>query len=67
VHEVSYRRSSFSQLECVEVALLPDGTVHVRDSKNVDQPPHRFSSAEWAAFVAGVKNGEFDLGLDPGR
>lgn len=58
---VLYRKSSFSQLECVEVAQLPDGTVSVRDSKDVSKPAHEFSPAEWAAFVAGVKVGEFDF------
>lgn len=43
---------------CVEVATK-DGTVAVRDAKN---PEHIlvFSKAEWNAFVAGVKSGEFD-------
>ncbi|MGQ0574811.1 MAG: DUF397 domain-containing protein [Pseudonocardia sp.] len=62
---VLYRKSSFSQLQCVEVAQLPDGTVAVRDSKDVDKPAHEFTAAEWAAFVAGVKEGEFDFGPDP--
>jgi hypothetical protein len=61
---VQYRKSSFSQAQCVEVAALPDGTVSVRDSKNVAKPAHEFSRAEWAAFIAGVKAGEFDFGLD---
>ncbi|MFC5994597.1 DUF397 domain-containing protein [Pseudonocardia hispaniensis] len=53
--------SSFCNFgECVEVGRDPDGTMLVRDSKNRDQEPLRFSRAEWGAFVAGVKNGEFD-------
>lgn len=43
---------------CVEVAAK-DGIVSVRDAKNPAQILE-FSKAEWAAFVAGVKDGEFD-------
>lgn len=38
-----------------------DAVVYVRDSKDPDGPVLRFSSAEWAAFVAGARAGEFDL------
>ena len=43
---------------CVEVAAK-DGIVAVRDTKN---PGHLlyFSTAEWEAFIGGVKSGEFD-------
>ena len=34
------------------------------DTKDMDLGPLRFTRAEWAAFVAGVKIGEFDV--DPG-
>lgn len=44
---------------CVEVAWDPDG-VSVRDAKHPDGPVLRFTWAEWHAFVAGVKDGEFD-------
>jgi uncharacterized protein DUF397 len=46
---------------CVQVAHLPDGLVALRDSKDVSRPAHIFDTAEWAAFLTGVKNGEFDL------
>ncbi|GEL19164.1 DUF397 domain-containing protein [Pseudonocardia asaccharolytica] len=53
--------SSFCNFgECVEIGRGPDGTMLVRDSKNREQEPLTFSRAEWVAFVAGVKNGEFD-------
>jgi hypothetical protein len=45
---------------CVQVAHLPGGMVAVRDSKDTTKPPHFFDSEEWAAFVSGVKAGEFD-------
>lgn len=44
---------------CVGVAIERDA-VRVRDTK-IDGPALRFTPAEWAAFVAGVKAGEFDL------
>jgi hypothetical protein len=46
---------------CVQVAHLPGGMVAVRDSKDTARPAHVFDSEEWAAFITGVKAGEFDL------
>jgi Domain of unknown function (DUF397) len=46
---------------CVEAAALPDGAVALRDSKDRNKPPHIFTAEEWAAFVAGVKEGDFDF------
>ncbi len=46
---------------CIEVARH-DGMVLVRDSKQHGHGPvHRYTAAEWRAFVAGVRNGEFGL------
>ena len=57
-----FRRSSFcSSGGCVEVALLADGRVAVRDGKNPERDPQFYSAAEWQDFIAGVKNGEFDI------
>jgi len=57
-----WRKSSASgQSACVEVALADDGrTVLLRDSKDADGPRLRLTPVEWAAFLAGVKGGEFD-------
>jgi hypothetical protein len=44
---------------CVEVAVLADA-VGVRDSKHPDGPVLIFTNREWAAFVAGVREGEFE-------
>jgi hypothetical protein len=53
------RTSSFcSDGDCVGVAIEATG-VRVVDTKSADAL--RFTPAEWAAFVAGVKAGEFDL------
>jgi hypothetical protein len=60
---IQYRTSSYCSVGgCVEVGQAADGTVVVRDAKD----PHRskslvFDRTEWAAFVAGVKAGEFDV------
>ncbi|HTS99670.1 MAG TPA: DUF397 domain-containing protein [Streptosporangiaceae bacterium] len=45
---------------CVEVARFADGSVAIRDSKDTGKAAHVFDRKEWAAFVTGVKNGEFD-------
>jgi Domain of unknown function (DUF397) len=57
---IEFKTSSFcSGGECVEVGMLPQGGVAMRDTK--DRTRHlEFSSEEWAAFVAEVKNGSFD-------
>lgn len=62
--EVGWKKSSFSGAsgDCVEVVEdLDDDLIYVRDSKNPDGPKLAFTRAEWAAFIAGVKTGEFDL------
>lgn len=51
---------SFSNSNCVEVAGLPDGGIAMRDSKHPDGPVLKFTPGEWAAFLGGVRNGEFD-------
>jgi len=60
--DLHWFKSSFSAAgNCVEVAHLPGGGVAVRDSKDRAQAAHVFTRPEWEAFVAGAKNGEFDL------
>jgi hypothetical protein len=53
-------RSSPSCDNCVEVAFV-DGAIAVRDSKNPQKGILIFTPDEWDAFVAGTKDGEFDL------
>lgn len=55
-------KSSYSDgaSNCVETAFAADGTVGVRHSKNPTGPVIEFSTAEWDAFITGVKDGEFD-------
>jgi hypothetical protein len=58
---LTWRRASFcTSSGCVEVASTGD-TIAVRDSKDPDSPILTYDRAEWHAFVAGVKNGEFDV------
>jgi Domain of unknown function (DUF397) len=59
---IEFRVSSFcSYGSCVEVGRSDDGTVLVRDTKDGAQQALAFTGEEWAAFVAGVKAGEFDF------
>lgn len=57
-HKSSY--SGGTGGNCVEVAQLADGGRTVRDSKEPDGPVLCFTSAEWNAFLAGARDGEFD-------
>ncbi len=45
---------------CVEVAELSGGAIAVRNSRHPSGPALIYTSAEVAAFLTGVKNGEFD-------
>jgi hypothetical protein len=59
--EAVWRKSSASGGNgCVEVAVGFE-VVGVRDTKDRLGPVLRFTPEEWAAFVAGVRDGEFDL------
>ncbi|MEU8178850.1 DUF397 domain-containing protein [Microbispora hainanensis] len=51
---------SANNCACVEVALLTDGNIAVRDSKNQDGPALVFTAVEWDAFISGVRDGVFD-------
>jgi hypothetical protein len=59
----SWRKSDFSQMNgsCVEIGrLLPD-RVGIRDTKDSGTGPTLiFTEAEWDAFIAGAKEGQFD-------
>lgn len=65
---LTWRKSSYSggNGDCVEVANLGENDVMfegvraVRDSKNPNGPVLLFTVAEWRAFLAGAKDGEFD-------
>ena len=62
---VEWRKSTFSGGNgdgegCVEVALLTDGAIALRDSKDPSLPPQVFTPYEWECFIAGMHAGEFD-------
>ena len=59
-----WRTSSYSGSNggnCVEVATNLPGLVAVRDSKDRDGPVLVFTPDEWAAFLHGARDGEFEL------
>jgi hypothetical protein len=59
--ELPWRTSSFcNNSSCVEVAVTPE-FVAVRDSKNPGHQALVYTNDEWRQFIAGAKNGEFDL------
>ena len=58
-----WRRSTLctgADSTCVEVAIEADG-VTVRNSTDPEGPTVHFTAAEWRAFLAGARAGEFDL------
>ncbi|MGW3460679.1 DUF397 domain-containing protein [Streptomyces olivaceoviridis] len=58
--DLAWFKSSYSSGpegdSCVEIATEP-GTVHVRDSKNIEGPQLAFAPAAWAGFVTYASGG----------
>ena len=63
----NHNRDHATALRLIEVAAEAgskensDHVITVRDAKHPDGPKLIFTPDEWHAFVAGVKDGEFDL------
>jgi hypothetical protein len=63
IERAAWQKSSLSDYNgsCFEVARLRGDRLGVRDTKdNGSGPVLVFNESEWAAFVGGVKAGEFD-------
>ena len=45
---------------CVETTSIKEGEILVRNSRDPEGPILAFTKAEWVAFIAGAKAGEFD-------
>ena len=64
--DVEWRKSSRSNPEkiddtmCVQVALLPDGSIGMRNSRDPDGPALVYTREEMSAFIHGARAGEFD-------
>jgi hypothetical protein len=56
--------ASGGQGDCVEVAVGAQ-SVYVRHSRHAEDRPLAFRYEEWAAFLTGVRNGEFELPASP--
>jgi predicted secreted hydrolase len=60
LNNIIWRKSSYSGSnggDCVEVAVLPERNLAVRDSKDPDGPRPTFTAAEWWTFTAALKTG----------
>ncbi|MGI5347011.1 DUF397 domain-containing protein [Streptomyces sp. CA-250714] len=61
-HDLHWFKSSYSNNggNCLEWApeLATTGAVPVRDSKDTNREPLRFSAAAWTAFVGNVKHAQ---------
>ena len=59
---VEWRKSTASNPSgnCVEAAALADGSVALRNSREPNGAALIYTRAEIAAFLVGVRNGEFD-------
>lgn len=63
IDHLIWHKSSYSNGwggACVEVADLDSSGRAVRDSKDPAGPILTFTGAEWSAFTAGLRIGEFD-------
>jgi hypothetical protein len=61
--QARWHKSSWSQWNgnCVEISRLQPDRIGIRDTKdNGNGPVLVFTGAEWNAFLAGAKDGQFD-------
>lgn len=62
LHGVTWLKSRRSNPSgnCVELALLPDGAVAVRNSRDPQGPALIYTPDEIEAFILGARDGDFD-------
>ena len=62
LHGVTWQKSRRSNPSgnCVECAVLPGGSVAVRNSRDPEGPALIYTPAEIEAFILGVRDGDFD-------
>jgi len=53
-------RQGDPQASCVELAVLPGGSIAMRHSGHPGGPALIYTHAEIEAFIAGAKDGDFD-------
>jgi hypothetical protein len=60
--QATWRKSRHSNPSgnCVEIAALPGGTIAIRNSRHPAGPALICPRAEFAAFLAGARDGDFD-------
>ena len=60
--QAGWRKSAHSNPSgnCVEIAELPDGAIAIRNSRYPAGPALVCAPAEFAAFLASARDGEFD-------
>jgi hypothetical protein len=60
--EVAWEASRHGDLQaaCAELAVLPSGSIAMRNSRDPEGPALIYTHAEIEAFIAGVRDGEFD-------
>lgn len=56
-----WRKSSHTGSSCVEAMITAAGDIAVRNSRHPDGSVLVYRPDEWTAFIAGAKEGEFDL------
>jgi len=59
-----YKSTTSADGNCVEIAIGGE-SVYVRNARDRGGPALRFRYHEWAAFLTGVHNGEFELPPPP--
>ena len=59
--DAGWFKSSYSgNGDCIEIIFQLGGGVLIRDTKDRTGPVLAFTEEEWRAFIAGVRNHEFD-------